>query len=223
MAVSVSGFVYDKIHEVGITWAGICARKIPIPNPFLWGKRWLTELIRLINLREKLYKDPGDRVRAAARTATAGIGFNDNGSWERVGDDRFRVAMMLLNMRIPGHVPDEIVLPESGFLEHVANEGLQQDANGIIPIQKLAAFIGEIDAKGHGRKPFVSGKGHLGLGPIQLKAGDFIALFGGADMPFVLRQNMDGRYQLIGEAYVDGIMDGEVVVGRGIADTIELH
>lgn len=43
------------------------------------------------------------------------------------------------------------------------------------------------------------------------KQGDFVAVIGGAQVPFILRYRSGGQYQLISEAYVDGIMDGEAM------------
>ncbi len=41
-------------------------------------------------------------------------------------------------------------------------------------------------------------------------------------MPYVLRKNGQG-YQLIGEAYVHGIMDGEFVEKEHNSETFDLH
>ncbi len=45
-----------------------------------------------------------------------------------------------------------------------------------------------------------------------MKAGDVVCLLRGGDVPFVLRRLSSGNgcYQLIGEAYVHGIMQGEI-------------
>lgn len=49
----------------------------------------------------------------------------------------------------------------------------------------------------------------LGMGPSGLKARDQIWLLAGSKVPFVLRPRLDRTFELIGEAYVDGIMFGE--------------
>jgi hypothetical protein len=62
-----------------------------------------------------------------------------------------------------------------------------------------------------GRSFFTTGKGYLGIGPGDTKAGDIIAVFFGARNPFVLRPsvNEDGsRYWLLGDSYVHGFMHG---------------
>jgi hypothetical protein len=66
------------------------------------------------------------------------------------------------------------------------------------------------------RTLFVTMQGHLGLGPVEMQAGDEICVLGGASMPFILRKVVSGDpadnlYNLIGECYVDGIMNGETV------------
>ena len=70
-------------------------------------------------------------------------------------------------------------------------------------------YLGTISFRAPDRKPFVTIKGNLGLGPNHIRRGDKVAVFGGADVPFILREAAPGKYQLLGEAYVDGIMDGE--------------
>ena len=51
--------------------------------------------------------------------------------------------------------------------------------------------------------------GYLGWIPEDSKAGDVVVLFQYAPYPFVLRKRPDGFYTLIGDAYIQGVMDGE--------------
>jgi hypothetical protein len=51
----------------------------------------------------------------------------------------------------------------------------------------------------------------LGRGPKSVDVGDQIWILAGANVPFVLRPMANGRFQVIGEAYVHGIMHGEVL------------
>jgi Heterokaryon incompatibility protein (HET) len=62
-----------------------------------------------------------------------------------------------------------------------------------------------------GRKIFVTSQGYLGLGPQHLQTGDVVALFEGADLPYVLRTRNNGGFELVGESYVHGIMNGEFI------------
>jgi hypothetical protein len=53
-------------------------------------------------------------------------------------------------------------------------------------------------------------KGFLGLGPPDCRIGDQLTILLGADFPYLLRLDGD-YYELIGETYVEGIMNGEVL------------
>jgi hypothetical protein len=63
----------------------------------------------------------------------------------------------------------------------------------------------------NGRCPFVTTGGWLGFGPSAMEAGDVVVVFAGADLPFVIRPHGEGdEFVLIGEAYVHGLMVGEL-------------
>ncbi|KAF2116900.1 heterokaryon incompatibility protein-domain-containing protein [Lophiotrema nucula] len=63
-----------------------------------------------------------------------------------------------------------------------------------------------------------NGERYIGLGPRGMDHGDLVAVFTGAETPFVLRpeQKDDGtKYRLVGECYVYGMMDGEKFTKHG--------
>ncbi|KAF8854282.1 hypothetical protein BDZ45DRAFT_597243 [Acephala macrosclerotiorum] len=62
------------------------------------------------------------------------------------------------------------------------------------------------------RTIFLSKEGLVGLAPFNATKGDFICVLLGCRFPVVLRP-MNGHYMLVGEAYVDGFMNGEAMVG----------
>lgn len=63
-----------------------------------------------------------------------------------------------------------------------------------------------------GRNLCVTRRGRLGNVPHSVsKVGDKICIFKGGDVPFVLRDVGNGYHQLVGECYVHGIMDGELM------------
>ena len=59
------------------------------------------------------------------------------------------------------------------------------------------------------RRPFLSNGGHVGLAPARTEPGDCICIIFGSPVPYILRASTEGKFVLIGEAYVHGIMDGE--------------
>lgn len=60
------------------------------------------------------------------------------------------------------------------------------------------------------RSFFTTKKGYMGLGPNAIRPGDLVCVFFGAEVPHILRPK-DGHYQLVGDAYVHGIMEGEAM------------
>lgn len=60
--------------------------------------------------------------------------------------------------------------------------------------------------------------GYVGMVPKGTRTGDLLVIFWGAEVPFVLRERLgvDGvvEYQIVGDCYVHGVMDGEGVNGK---------
>ncbi|KAH8765275.1 heterokaryon incompatibility protein-domain-containing protein [Hyaloscypha sp. PMI_1271] len=217
-SVSVSGFIYDELHEIGTTWAEFFnPLQSTISNPFVAAKKLLAELVRLSILGGEVYKTLKERICGAARTTTAEIGYNETGRWARIGNRRYDTAASLLTIQV-NDGSDETRLLNSELLALIMSDEVQ---TAFDPYD-AAKFCGEIGAKACGRKPFVTKKGHLGLGLDHIEPGDAVAVVIGCQVPFVLRKSMGERYKIIGEAYVDGIMDGEAVVGREIVGVLEL-
>ncbi|PMD36860.1 hypothetical protein L207DRAFT_385789, partial [Hyaloscypha variabilis F] len=66
-----------------------------------------------------------------------------------------------------------------------------------------------------GRSFFSTAKGRIGLGPGFVKEGDMVCIFIDGNMPFILRPSIstdeNSYYTVLGEAYVDGVMEGEAL------------
>jgi len=52
-----------------------------------------------------------------------------------------------------------------------------------------------------------------GLGPLAAKPGDHVTVLLGCKVPIILRPTTNGGYKVVGEAYCDGFMDGEALLG----------
>lgn len=74
----------------------------------------------------------------------------------------------------------------------------------------------------HHRQMFRSSAGHICIGPETVEAGDKLCILIGAEVPFILRSHRD-HYLLVGEAYVDGAMDGEVLAQGLNSEVFDLH
>jgi len=70
-----------------------------------------------------------------------------------------------------------------------------------------------------GRRFFMTERGFMGIGPMNTRQGDVVVVVLGLPIPFVLRQ-VEGSdpviYNLVGECYVHGIMDGELVERQSV-------
>jgi Heterokaryon incompatibility protein (HET) len=60
------------------------------------------------------------------------------------------------------------------------------------------------------KKVFRTANGYVGTANISLRDGDQVCILFGGNVPYILRPEND-HYLLIGEAYVHGVMDGEVI------------
>jgi len=61
-----------------------------------------------------------------------------------------------------------------------------------------------------GLRPFLTSKGYVGVGPAVMEHGDVVVVLFGAPIPYVLRARDEVGWSFIGEAYCDGVMDGEL-------------
>ncbi|KAE9362593.1 HET-domain-containing protein [Stipitochalara longipes BDJ] len=80
------------------------------------------------------------------------------------------------------------------------------------------------------RRFIISEKGYMGLAPAMAEPGDRIAVLFGGKVPYILRQNKTGNsttWTFIGDSYVHGIMDGEVIkkldAGEVVSEVIILN
>lgn len=69
-----------------------------------------------------------------------------------------------------------------------------------------------------GRQLFLTKKRYFGIGPFELEEGDEVYILAGGKLPLILRPSPNSQpneFELVGDCYVHGIMDGEAVSGSG--------
>ena len=100
---------------------------------------------------------------------------------------------------------------------------VQVQGKPIDPVKALTTSYQNAMDYQDGVRPIMSKMlGYVGSGPVQTRLGDIICIFYGGSTPFIIRDRMMGGHVLVGEAYVHGIMDGELV-DRGLPSvTFEL-
>ncbi|KAL5330936.1 hypothetical protein ACEPPN_000462 [Leptodophora sp. 'Broadleaf-Isolate-01'] len=68
------------------------------------------------------------------------------------------------------------------------------------------------------RRLAVTEKGSLGMAASRARKGDLVCVLLGCSIPVLLRRMKEDTFELVGECYLDGFMDGEAVDGdRGFA------
>ncbi len=77
--------------------------------------------------------------------------------------------------------------------------------------RKARRFMESFSRSCNNRRFFRSREGRYGWGPDQTRNGDIVCVFEGAAVPFVLRPVSDGCFEIIGDVYIHGIMDGELM------------
>ncbi|KAH9828454.1 heterokaryon incompatibility protein 6, OR allele-like [Teratosphaeria destructans] len=97
-----------------------------------------------------------------------------------------------------------------GEMRHRRRGSLLDDANTVMTDANHHANQTLVLGPTRGRVLFASSTGFLGLVPHGTREGDVIVIVRGVDVPYVLRPQGEA-YELIGEAYVEGVMQGEAL------------
>ncbi|KAK2768178.1 hypothetical protein FQN54_000030 [Arachnomyces sp. PD_36] len=101
------------------------------------------------------------------------------------------------------------------------------DKEGYVNQPEDHSFFAAMSMRYANRRLYITNEKYIGLGPISLKAGDSVWIIPGAGGPFVLRpcggDGEGGRFLLIGETYVHGVMNGEAAEGMGRGDLEEIE
>lgn len=98
------------------------------------------------------------------------------------------------------------------FTNYILKGNMNPDAN----LGKLYSFLEIRMSALENRLIFITANGSLGIGAAQVKPGDRVTIFQGAETPFIIREDCVSCevYNLMSEAYVHGIMYGELMQGE---------
>jgi hypothetical protein len=169
----------------------------------------------------KAYHDRPEALEACARTLIANaFGSSTVRATMGKGPEALPAARLVqhflrLQIRLMQMAGQPLNEHQRAFIE--ASEAVETD----VQIYMLSI----LEAWRH-RSFFATSDGRVGLGPEQLQEGDLVCIIVNAYTPFVLRprQDNEGYFELIGEAYVDGIMHGEFFnAGEPQFETIKIN
>lgn len=72
-------------------------------------------------------------------------------------------------------------------------------------------FVDAVRRKSRSRRLATTGMGYLGAVPETARIGDWVCMFHGGRSLYLVRERGDGRWVYLGLAYVQGLMEGEVL------------
>ncbi|KAF2966163.1 hypothetical protein GQX73_g7402 [Xylaria multiplex] len=207
-SISLKGYTCDKIHSVGSFPKRISSWDVPIEETFSWPEEWLAEILRLTYQTRCSFSSFGERLHAVARASLGGVRLDSQSNVVRTGGELLFEATHLLQASIRCVKDRRIKIKARKFLARNRIK-IDSDAAEIPSMGIRNQMIG----RSLKRLPFITAAGRLGLGYDNIQAGDVVAIIRGAQVPYILRMQRTGKYTLVSEAYVDGIMDGETLPG----------
>jgi hypothetical protein len=85
-------------------------------------------------------------------------------------------------------------------------------------INNFVALSNAIGVNSAGRNLCITTGGYLGYVSNDSQIGDKICILFGSAVPYILREDNNGSFVLVGECYVHGVMDGEAMKERNIEE-----
>lgn len=129
--------------------------------------------------------------------AAASYGTDPTNAWRVPIADRID-----LDQSLGVRAPDRVKNAYTELLHHDDVSVLSRDAiNYAGALMMLSAC----------RTPFVTQRGHLGLGGSCARKGDVLWICTGADTPLILREIQRGKFMIVAEAFLSGFMHGEAL------------
>ncbi|KAL8751690.1 MAG: hypothetical protein Q9184_005989 [Pyrenodesmia sp. 2 TL-2023] len=199
LALNISGFCCDTISRIGPLADFVLTDLIVRESP---THRFVMECMHQIT--EYCQKQPNQSslFEAFWQTLVAG---KDHSNVQKAPLDYAAIFSLLIDTAT-GHSPSFPDQPN--FKRKLTLANLEVRRPSILYRQMQIAFKAAVK----GRRFGTTTNGCIGLYPRGTKIGDRVCVFSGGHVPFVLRwDSKRDSYQLVGECYQHGIMDGEVM------------
>lgn len=244
--LGLEGMLVDVIKDVGIPWLG--SKERSDHEAYL---SYLDEVAKMCRLsaelgdvgRDLVYKSPARRAeavwripigdveeglgrqgqRATKRNCTALRGFVQTSRLRMKVDLATSLADQAQRTRSSETEPlDAETLALCAEIRALLPELKARESSPEYPFEEL--FQSQMCAM-VGKRPFVTRTGYVGMAPGITEPGDVVVVLFGGQTPFVLRPaagEPEGFFNLLGEAYCDGIMDGEMLQKSETTDAFYL-
>jgi hypothetical protein len=197
---TASPFTIDRIDQAGIASKQLKCRALPIGKITAIGDYCADS-------------DDIPPIRQWKSIASHAIKAS-NGSTHSLRNEREDVGDIFVHTIVTGNVVYADVLEEAvdEFIKDDGNEpsriSIKEWMKGLPPSYRQQVQM--ILEACRGRRLLVTDTGLLGLAPLEAQSGDVIYVVPGVSVPLVMRR-VEGRYSLVGECYVQNVMDGEAI------------
>ncbi|KAK4203214.1 heterokaryon incompatibility protein [Triangularia verruculosa] len=190
--LGIHGRTVDIIEEIGNYWTETVARSEASRLAHLVTIEAFCS--RSASLNHPIYTTPERRAEAVWRVAIGDLFSTGAGRFRASGSVSDDYKLCIGNSRYWEIMGDS---KDGRYRAHFSSE-----RNG-------SHYSGSMDYMVE-KRPFLTRKGYVGMGTENIGKGDIVVIFAGAEIPHVIRPHSnDGTYEYLGEAYCDGVMDGE--------------
>lgn len=159
---------------------------------------------------------PGDEVNSVEAIGKLAQSVIDLGSLD-VAQANIRSLCRSLNFNefIDSHMPINSTLADlERAVEYTASCWRRMSDKSLPLPESYDSFLNLTRFSMNGRSLIVTTDGCPGLAPENTKPGDKICVILGCPSPLILREETPSHYAIVGECYVDGIMNGELLLGQ---------
>lgn len=198
------GIIFDRIGKLSRCIIEEPEPELPskVPGYLKEAREWK---IRLVIRQQQYFKHCEELI-------------SDGGGIGSLSPERlsaFCKTMVCERLGLSNRSTEDISIP---FMEYFHGVMGMMDENDIAALgafsrcYKFSAMIEPtLTAMAFPRRLCITADDRVGQAPRRAKVGDLICILFGGEVPFVIRPTENGAYTLVGECYINGVMDGELV------------
>ena len=196
-SLTLMGYAYDASYFLGSTWEGNSEER---QARFF---SLIEEYEKMLYAFNKAQSDEFKQLRTVDRLWRTVI-------WNATAEDRYPAPDDF------GRQFERIMSQQHCTLDiESLKDGHKFDPTELVrslPVGPAPEWYRAFVRHGVNRRFFITRRGHIGSGPPDMRIGDMVCILLGAKAPMILREvSPKPTYELVGPAYIDGIMHGEAI------------